>query len=182
MRTGEVRLASNRVRIELSCPPLGESGLWLAFEERSGWLMAGVHRPGWLDRLSPGQRAALRAALAGLYKLGGVAVVREQLETLVPGPYIIGTRGLVVYPGGDFHRAEIYPLQAGNGDSPEVVVNGQPSLPLDRLLYRNTPILWDDWVAAWEADREGKVPELPLLEQVRILPLPATSPEPVPVA
>src|SRR5262249_29823586 len=29
LHTGEVKLASNRVRIELECPALGEAGLWL---------------------------------------------------------------------------------------------------------------------------------------------------------
>ena len=52
-----VRTATNRLRVSLACPSLGEEALQLDLEERSGWLTAGVARPGWLTRLNPEQTA-----------------------------------------------------------------------------------------------------------------------------
>jgi hypothetical protein len=146
--------------------------------------MAEVQRPGWLGRLNPTQLAAFRTALAGLYKLAGAALVREQIEACLPPrtPFVVNDRGLIVYPGSDYTKEEVYPLLPANGEAPNGPVNGERSLPLERLLYSCTPIPWQDWVAAWESDRQGKPPDLAFLHPVRLLPLPAPSPEPAPVA
>ena len=175
LHVGELKLATNRVRVELRCPALDETGLWLCFDERWGWLMASVQKPGWLAKLNTAQSAAFQTALAGLYKLAGAHLVREQLEEQLPActPYTITPRGLVLFPGGDFAKEEVVSLVEPTEGA--VPLNGAPLLMLDRVLYERTPIEWNEWVAAWEADREGKVPSVPLLQSVRVLPRPEPS-------
>jgi hypothetical protein len=96
LHVGEIRIATNRIRIELAGPA---SSLHVDFEEHGGWLLSGLTcstacPQSWLSRLSPQQGMAFRDALGGFYKLAGVDVVREQVEAQL-------------YPGA------VYDLQAG---------------------------------------------------------------------
>src|SRR6185295_18930842 len=79
-----IRLGCNRILIELYCPDLGEESMWLAFEEQAGWLVAGVYRRGWSDALSSPRRQTVANALAGFYKMAGVDLVRDQIESQLP--------------------------------------------------------------------------------------------------
>jgi hypothetical protein len=182
LQIGEVKLATNRIRVELRCPDLDETGLWLLFEERSGWLETAVQKPGWLWKLNSGQLAAFQTALAGLYKLAGAHLVREQVEQCLPSgtAYRIDPRGLVLCHGGDFGKEVVHSL-VSTPEVPNLSANGCEVIPLDRLLYDRSPLTWDDWVLAWEEDREGKAPTLPLLHRVRVLPpaVPSTASEPM---
>jgi len=179
MHVGAMQAACSRVRVELCCPGLGDDGVWLAFEERSGWLLAEVTRPGWLTRLSPSQRGAFVAALAGLYKLAGVVMVREQVEvSLPPGVSVYGIcgEGLLLWPGGDFSRGVVCDLRELDGPQAPPA-DGSASVPPERMLYTRTPIAWDDWVAAWSRDQAGDPVALPVVEKVRLLPVPPTAVE-----
>src|SRR5262249_42265081 len=148
---GDIRLGSNRVLIELCCPELSEAGLWIAIEEQAGWLVAGVAHPGWLAALSFRQSQALATALAGFYKLGGVHLIREQIEEcLAPArpPYDIADEGLVVWPAG-FDWEAVYDLRDGEvvrPKAPAAPAPGLPAIPLGRLLYQDVPVTWDRWV------------------------------------
>jgi hypothetical protein len=88
LHVGEIRIATNRIRIELAG---SDSSIHVDFEEHGGWLLAGLTcssacSQSWLSRLSPQQGMAFRDALGGFYKLAGVDVVREQVESqLYPG-------------------------------------------------------------------------------------------------
>src|SRR5262249_54164213 len=75
LEVGRVRLATNRIAVELPCPELGDAGLCIDFELHDRSLTAGVARPGWLPHLSAEQRDVLRMGLAGLYKKAGVSAV-----------------------------------------------------------------------------------------------------------
>ena len=77
----EVRLGTNSVRLAIGCPDLGAADLHLAMDLQSGWLVAGVARAGWLERLLPHQRQVLTTALLGLYKTAGADLVRNRLRT-----------------------------------------------------------------------------------------------------
>ena len=57
----------------------------MSFADRSGWLVAGVHRAGWLHELNDLQRTTLENALAGLYKLAGVDFVECKTDRETPG-------------------------------------------------------------------------------------------------
>jgi hypothetical protein len=180
---GEISLGSNRIRIDLDCPALGERPLVIAFEEHAGWLVALVARPGWLEELSPAQRGALTTALAGLYKLAGVDLVREQVEAgLGGGPlaYVLGAEGLVVWATDGSEAEAVYNLRNGPTLHPRILVGAfpvdLPALASAPLLYRQVVVTWERWVEAWEQDQAGKGPPDLLPEGVRLLPRPAPAP------
>ncbi|MBX6314269.1 MAG: hypothetical protein IRY99_15355, partial [Isosphaeraceae bacterium] len=148
-----VELATNRVRIELAHPDYPGADLVLAFEEQSGWLLATLAELGWLAILPDAPRRSLATALAGLYKLAGVDLVREQLTASLSAPYDIAEDGLLVWPG-DLAAEALYDLRDGAVLAPRVLDAPRPvDLPLldaDRLIFRRRPIAWRDWVAAWD--------------------------------
>ncbi len=74
---GSIRLATNRIRVEILAGERDRPSLWIDLEERSGILAAGVSQPGWLDGLGLEQRRTLADAVAGLYKISGVEWVHE---------------------------------------------------------------------------------------------------------
>jgi hypothetical protein len=46
-------------------------------------------------------------------------------------------------------------------------VAGLPVLERDRLLFRETPIRWAEWVEAWQRDQAGqRVAPVPAAQQV----------------
>src|SRR5262249_25675945 len=63
--SGDIRLSSNRILVELYCHDLGEESMWLSFEVESDWLVASIHRRGWSDSLAFARRHTLGSALAG---------------------------------------------------------------------------------------------------------------------
>jgi hypothetical protein len=166
LTVGEVHLATYLIRIELCCPGLGPEGMLLDIEQRGGWLVAGIARAGWLERLGEEQTAALVDALAGFYHLAGVDVVREQVRAALPPgtPFEITEQGLVVegvvYDLGDPLCAPSF----AEGSAPQTVV------PADQLVFNRRPIRWADWVACWDTDLAGKGHGIGLLPGVRLLP------------
>src|SRR5262249_54337273 len=130
----------------------------------------------WLARLTSEQAATFRDALAGFYKLAGVDVVREQVETLLPAgaAYDLTTEGLVVWPTSEGDGEVVYELSDGGGLFPRPRDSwpfpALPPLRRETLLYSATPIQWTDWVQTWQLDHNGKghAPLLP--PRVRLLP------------
>jgi hypothetical protein len=176
IRAGAIQLGSNRIRIELSCPGLSEEGLWLVFEEHSGWLLAGVARPGRQSALSAEQRQTLANALTGCYKMAGVHLIREQIEACFgppPAAYDITDEGLVVWPEGHFDLEAVYPLddeEVLQPRTPAGTPTTLPALSADRLLFWRVPVRWADWVEVWEQDQAGKTAPREVVAGVRLLP------------
>ncbi len=156
-----VLVGSNRIRVGLAC---GEGGIaWLHFEEQSGWLIAGVAGAGFLDALAPDQRSTMETALAGLYKLSAVDLVREQVEALIGEGtrYDIADEGLVVWSGEGFTTEAVYDLRGHGELAPRVrgAKPDSPHRPLDvaRLMFAHQPIPWSSWVLAF-ASGSGHAP------------------------
>ncbi len=177
LELGEVGLCTNRVRVELICRDLPGEGVEIVFDLRGGRLVAAVTRAGWVPHLSEAQRRAFLVALGGLYKRAGVDLTREQIDAaLAPArpPYRINGEGLIVWPGEGAGRETVYPLDDGRLLRPHGVDGGPPAalppLDADRLLFRNVPITWVSWVAAWDRDPAGEGLPLPFSESVRLLP------------
>jgi hypothetical protein len=175
---GEIDLGSNRIRAELCCPELAEASTWIAFEELSGWLVAGLATPGWLHRLSPEQAPTLTAALAGLYKKSGVDLIRQQIEAglgTAIRSYDIAEDGIVVWPGDGYDCEAVYPLRDGQLIEPRMIAGtcaaALPALDATRLRFRDVAITWEQWVETWERDQAGKKPE-EFLPGVCLLPAP----------
>jgi len=159
-------LGSNRIRVRLTCRVVSPEPMEVSFEEQSGLIVASVSEPGFAALLAPDPARVLENALAGLYALAAVDLVREQLaHALGPDvPYDVSDEGLVVWPAGDYRTEVVYALD-GDGPtlSPKVrgaVLPTHPR-PLDAraVLFRHAPILWDSWRNAFEVV-EGVVPRL----------------------
>ena len=88
LSVGHVELATNRVTILLLDRDQPGEPVKIEFDEQSGWLIATVADLGWLRELTDEDRAVFRTALAGLYKLGSVDLVREQIESHLVAPVI----------------------------------------------------------------------------------------------
>ena len=161
-----IGLASNRVRVELRCPTLSGQPLVFSFDHQGGFLLAGVLEPGWLTQLSAEQRLTLAAALAGLYKLAGVQLTREQIAASLPATifaFDITDDGLAVWTTADGTRDVVYDLNAGPELTPQPRSDVMPMLATDRLLFSKMPLTWHEWVRMWQSDHErGERPPLPM--------------------
>jgi hypothetical protein len=160
----QVRLASNRIRIAIHAPDQGHDPLWLAFEVASGWLVADVPDPAWTGRLSHRQRQALRTALLGLYKSGGVELIRQQIEAEFPPRDFtcdVTAAGLALWP---VHSPQVevqYDLR-GQTDLAGRVVRGSadrlmPILERSWILFSEVRISWQHWIDAWELNQAVQI-------------------------
>lgn len=178
LRAGRVVLASNRISLELVHPEHLDRPIWLDLENRSGWLVAGLRNPGWLERVSPPQRQAITIALIGFYKRAGVELVREQIEASLPPEargYDITSSALVLWLGShggpaiyyDWTNAESR-LFAHTADG--TALSQWPPLEPRRILFGRVAILWSQWVETWQKDQDGQSPPAPFSVEVKLLP------------
>jgi hypothetical protein len=177
LTVGDISLAGNRIGVELRHGDHPKAPLRLAFEEHAGWLTAGVPQSGWLAHLSREQIESLTNAVAGLYKLAGVALVREQIRAALPREltaFQIDQRGLraqvelrpgeeVIYPL-DVDRVRLKPLTLDGK-----AATGWPAVPAEQLLFLLTPLCWRNWVETWQRDQDGKE-QLALFPDQHLLP------------
>lgn len=163
VRVTGVQLGSNRVRVELAAASGGEP-CCLAFEEQSGKILASVQRAGFVAALAEGDRASFENALAGLYALAGVDLVREQIAAALGGAeaaYDVSDEGLVVWPDRAAPTEIIYAMRRG-GDLRPAVRGGAPEaappvIARGAVMFGDRAIAWADWVAAWEAHATKRV-------------------------
>jgi hypothetical protein len=175
---GEVVPGAKRFLIEIVRPGREGPGLWLSIEEHSGWIVAGVDEPGWLSELSPEARESLGSALAGLYKMAGVDLVREPIaRALGPdGPsYDFREQGLIVWPDDASNAEFVCLFRPESSVSPMEAMDsaGFPSIPLldpARLLFSKAEITWARWVEVWDRDQAGAGPSADLVDGLKLLP------------
>jgi hypothetical protein len=167
LTTGAVNLASNQVRIELCHRDYPHSPLRLAIAEQGGVLTARMEDAGWIHELTPAERNSLSRALAGMYKLAGVSVVREQVQAQLPPGTVceMTERGLVLRCEGHGPE-ELYAVGQG-GKFTRQAVNGTVPDATRTTPHGFEPITWDQWVQSWRANGEAEaVPNLlPVLKQ-----------------
>ncbi|HLM76089.1 MAG TPA: hypothetical protein VK459_25460, partial [Polyangiaceae bacterium] len=188
-----IELGSNRVRITLECASASPEQCEIAFEEQSGFLVASIPKAGFLDALKdtappPGETRGERAearllfenALAGLYKLAGVDLVREQIEAALGGSprYDIADEGLIVWPGQGYRTEVIYELDEDVGDTLEPLIRGEPlpepppALDARVIFFQRQSISWRAWLTAWSTSLPSLAPTPRLLQGASILPPP----------
>jgi hypothetical protein len=170
---GEIHLATNLVRIELTAQ--GRGCLGLVFGEEAGWITARATDLGQLGRLSDRQRETLRAALAGLYKLAGIDVVHEQLQPALgvrPAQYDLHEHSIVVWQDPLYRESIRFLIPRTSGDDGEMPFGEYPPWPNrdgNSAIFSRCPIVWDDWLATWERDQSSS--RLPVRRiQVPLLP------------
>ena len=180
---GEITLSAKRIAVEVCRAGHPGPNLWIAFEEHSGWVVAGIADPGWLVELGKPARHAVASALAGLYKMAGVGLVREAIAREIeqkrrrPAPpaidYDFREEGLVVWLDPDDPVEVLYLLRPEPGTPPLVSLGHAevvpPPLDTAKLIFAAADIPWARWVAVWEADCRGDahpaqlMPDLPML-------------------
>ncbi len=196
---GRIDVATNRIVVQLNDERLPEIPVRIEFTEQSGWLIARVSDQGWLSELSEDDRTIFRAALAGLYKLGAVGLVREQIESHLiaspppapaspsgtplsvadtsaeplPYPYDISAAGLVVWPQPDYTSEVHYSLEERPTTVPRprslARAAGLKLFPLAAIVYRENPLNWTDWKSFWEAEQTLSASSINLLPEVELL-------------
>jgi hypothetical protein len=176
LRVGPVTTTANRVVIGLESQASGPEPAAIAFEEQSGWLMASIDRLGWIAYLDETRQRTFRAALCGLYKRAGVDLVREHVAAWLGGrtSFDVSPRGLSVWPEASFDVELVYPLRGHGTLVPKLLGRARPEaarpLRADNLRFSDEPLLWRDWVAAWERDRSAPGGPTELLPAFRVLP------------
>ena len=194
-----IELATNRVAVLILDEDQPDEPVRIEFAEQSSWLIADVADVGWLASLTDEDRAVFRTALAGLYKLGAVDLVREQIESqlIAPAipvaaslpdatssanstatalhthPYDIASTGLIVWPLGHYEAEVHYALDETPTTTPRprslARAAGLIPLPLASLLFAEHPVTWDDWRAYWETEQSFSAIPLRLLPEVELL-------------
>ena len=185
LTVASIDVASNSLRIAIHCPRLSPDPLWLAFQEQSGWLVGGILDPGWINRLSRDQLRILQGALAGLYRIGGVDLIREQIEACFSPrtpPYDIAERGLTLWPEGRYEIEVTYNLDQRPVISPRPRSVARsfnlPSLRSSDLVFGDSEISWESWVRFWEAPATDFGEQSPRWAAVRLLPVSQSITEP----
>ncbi len=166
LAVGPVGLSSNRIAIELTHAKYPAAPVRLDFELCGGWLVASVAAPGWLEQLAPDQRQIFASALASLYKLAGVDLVREQVRASLPpvvAHYDVTAEGLVLWLDQRQGRAITYDLREPTGSLRPRSADGTPAgewpvLEADRVIFAQVPLPWKEWVQGWQ---NGPVPPAP---------------------
>jgi hypothetical protein len=162
LEVGRVEMATNQIRIELLHGHFPGAAVWIEFEYREGWLVAGLQDTGWLDKLAPEPSRALTAGLASLYKLAGVDLVREQVRASLPpnvAAYDVTAEGLRVWPtlAGPPLR---YDLHEPDGTLRPRYPDGTPAdgpvLDTRRLVFARAPLYWQQWLESWQKDQDGQ--------------------------
>ena len=179
----EVRLSTNCVGLSIGCPGSDRPALRIDMEVESGWLIAGVTEPGWIESLVSRQRQVLVTALIGLYKTAGIELVRQQIEDQftprVPR-YDISEAGLILWPDEDRDVEVLYNLQEGLWIAPQSIhgLSRQllPTLARRQLVFDDVAVPWRDWVVTWNYDLAGQGHPEDSIPSVCVLPSPSSSP------
>jgi hypothetical protein len=77
---GSIRLATNRIRLELITPDEERQSLLIDLIEHEGMMIAGVARAGWAADLTRDARGTLADALVGFFKMSGVELAFPRLD------------------------------------------------------------------------------------------------------
>ncbi len=157
VRAERVRLATNRIEVELVLHGEPQPPLCLRFDDYAGWLNAAIHDPGWLTDLDDVDRSRFNAALAGFYKRAGVDLVREQLAVTL-GSAAVGAEltgdQIVLTGAGATAPSVAYRLRSTAPRLAPVALHGTmpgawPAPARRDVLFADAPIAWDRWVRTW---------------------------------
>jgi hypothetical protein len=169
----DVELATNRIAVTVEEPSKPNQPLKLEFTEQSGWLIAVIREPGWLNQIASTDAEIFKVALTGLFKLASVDLVREQIERHLAitkplsgkggelsnssHPYDIGPPGLIVWPNGLYEHEVYYPLDDQPVTHPRprsfARAAGLNPLPMNALVFGLYELDWDEWRRFWDHEQ-----------------------------
>jgi hypothetical protein len=163
LNVGKVALASQQIDIELCNADFPATSLRLVFAEQAGRVVASIEQAGWLPELPPPQFRELTTALAGLYKLGGVDLVREQIRANLPPEitaYNITRKGLVLRCDLRNGSEAVYDLDVPAESLQPYSATGRggegyPVLDAGQLIFAKVPLTWNCWVESWQPGRDS---------------------------
>ena len=177
VRAAQVVLSCGRIRIELGHEQYPGESVWLALEDQSGWLIAGVQETGWLKHVTEEQRRALTSALAGLYRLAGVDFVREQLAVVLAPlhRYHLTDHQLVVWTDREGGQAGAYDLRGRRQrlsyrSLTDIAPAPAPPLEARQVFFSRLPLTWKEWSECWQSDQKGESHPQVFGEGMRLLP------------
>jgi hypothetical protein len=130
--------------------------LELVIQEQSGWLVAWMRSPGWLDRSSDGMKKAFYLAMDGFLRKCGVFLVRGQVETefVKEHPYDVQDHGLVVWADHEFKEecSVVFdgPAVASYHPSDLAKRMGLSEVPDRRWIFAASQTTWTHWEEAWD--------------------------------
>jgi len=142
--------------------------LLVAFAERSDWLTASVQIPPWIENLGKEPARAVRGAILGLYKLSGVDLLEEDLAALAPPPghYELAERQIKIWAGNNSDHCLTLELHEGRMQQVSPPPGSRADLPVpvgeSRLLFRNVPFRWLEWVETWEQFAAPAIGQAPI--------------------
>jgi hypothetical protein len=153
---GKIELASNRVKIELLCLSVTNAPAVLVFDEQSGFLLAQIPSLGFIEKLNIVDRIVLENGIAGVYKMAGVDLVREQISQALNGAaYDINEEGLSVWPDASYKSEIVFDLDGHGPTMRPRLKSGEAPLPepmaVSRVVFGKQDIAWASWVSAFAA-------------------------------
>ncbi len=117
------------------------------------------------------------AALAGFYQLGGVDIVREQVEDCFKEStpaYDVMESGLAVWPTDDYSVEVVYNLHRRPQIRPtprSVARDYQlPNPDASQLVHGETHVDWKHWVEIWDTSPDAEELASPHSTPIRVLP------------
>ena len=142
-----VTLCVTRIDISIASPHIDPAPALLFFEQRSGWILAGFDNLGWIRHLPSDAVRTLRDALLGLYKIAGVDLIKEQIESLYESTVVdfeLSSDELTVWTDAQFQNPRQLDLRKNKltGDLPDP-------------LLGSLAVTWDQWVSAWQPVSDG---------------------------
>lgn len=164
LHVGEIQLATNRISIDLLRTDEHQArAMRLEFQERAGWIVAAVPVEGWLSNLSVRDREIFWRGLVGLFKNAGIDILWEDVIKFVGFDscwYDFAPNGILFWPQPQQHSAVLYRLRDTGVESTwttSIRAVVEPSrLERPQLVFRETPLLWTQWVAMWEEGSSGE--------------------------
>jgi hypothetical protein len=139
-----------------------------------------VIEPGWSESLGDAAEQALADALTGLYKIAGVELIREQIESALEpdSGYEVTERGLIVW--SDRQAAptfyDLRKLYEAQSPAASAAPNEPAQLDLERMAFFASPVTWELWVEVWDRDQSGGRYPPRLVIGAHLLPAPVPRP------
>jgi hypothetical protein len=178
LKATRVEMSGNRIRFHLAHPNFPDQPLMPTFENRCGWIVAGLNAAPWLVSLSSEARADLHNALVLLYKIAGVDLVREQVYAMLPSPqdhYDFSPQGLVIWPAD--RQGKELSVELRPAHELKEPVDFDPTISIltwdpERVLFSNRPLTRAQCLMCWPSHPDASKSLPRLLADIPILPEP----------